>query len=96
MTESSAGQWHMVEFDGDEGGERFAADLLLDLNNIWRETGMPKGVEVWHRKAPDGGLVYYLSPQASIVGKQLLTYPGLGAAPCPEPTLEGCMRVHDF
>ena len=94
MAQLNESQWYRVEFDNDLAGRSFAKDLIMKFTDAWREAGMPSDADsVWYGRAPDGRHVYYFSPKASAVAKNVLSDPGLHAMPGPKPSLDQLTKI---
>lgn len=53
-------------------GSHAAAAFIEKLSTVYKTSGVPKGVEVFH-KNENGEHIYYLSPNASKIAQTLLS-----------------------
>jgi hypothetical protein len=78
------GQWHRVTIQNEEDiREKSARALMNKFSAIFEECGVPPGIDVYHSRSSNGDHVYYFSPKASDMGKDLLS--SFGAIACAPP-----------
>ena len=89
------GQWYRVVIDT---GEDIRAASVTGLMNKFVQTfinsGLPSDVQVFRDLTITDAHVYYFSPKAAVIAKELLT--SRGATPCPEPPNLASMRKVKF
>jgi transcriptional regulator with XRE-family HTH domain len=78
---AKSGQWHQVTIDsGEDIRDIEARELMNKFASRFIQSGIPNNVEVFHDKNADGGHIYYFSPMASEIAKDLLAL--FHASPC--------------
>jgi DNA-binding XRE family transcriptional regulator len=83
MDSLKIGQWHRVTIEsGEDIRETSARSLMNKFSAIFMECGVPPDIDVYHNRTVDGEHVYYFSPKASDVGKDLLaSFGAIAGAP---------------
>jgi len=88
--------WHRVVIKNSDRAmaDIAAQDLIADFKQKKRESGMIEGVSVYIRLNDSGDRLYYFSPQAAEIGRDILRE--FSSEPCLEsPDLTGFKEVAD-
>lgn len=86
------GQWYRVNIDGAEDiRANGMADLMNRFQLIFLQSGLPSDVKVFHDINITDAHVYYFSPKAVVMAKELLG--SRGATPCSEPPNRASMKI---
>lgn len=88
-----AGRWYEVVIDSGEDIRDIEAKALINKFSAgFIAAGVPKNVEVFHGRSAIDGHIYYFSPKAASIAKDLLT--SFGATACTKaPTLTDLRKV---
>jgi hypothetical protein len=82
--------WHRVVIsyiDSTTAGNLAGTELIEKFGTVYRKSGIPRDVEVFHR-SDDGNHIYYFSPKASEIAHDLLS--DFSSEPCTDiPDLLG-------
>jgi hypothetical protein len=77
-------------------GNLAGTELIEKFDAVYRKSGVPPSVEVFHR-SDDGNHVYYLSPKASEIAHDLLSNllsEHFSSEPCADkPDLSGFCKI---
>lgn len=87
LTPAPDASWHRVTIQDNEVADLTARGLMAEfvmahLAHVVQH-GLPSDVGVYHDADGETGHVYYFSPQASLIGTDVLR--GYSATTCPEP-----------
>lgn len=86
--------WHRVIIsyvDPTTAGNLAGTALMEKFGTVYRKSGVPPDVEVFHRSY-DGNHVYYFSPKASEIAHDLLS--SISSEPCADkPDLSGFCKL---
>jgi hypothetical protein len=90
---AQSGQWHMVTITtGEDIRDAEARALMNKFASAFIKSGIPAGVEVYHRVGEDEAHTYYFSPMAAKIAKDILAE--FKASTCVEkPNLNGARKV---
>lgn len=86
--------WHRVEFlnSGAFATSAIATDFVTKVGAAFLAAGMPTEALVYHGQSTGGDHIYFLSPKASAVAKDILA--SFGAIACDsQPQLLGLRQV---
>ena len=73
--------WHKIEIPDPMPGDNKMTIIQDELDSIWLALGSNKGVTLWCSK--DKPFILYLSPEASVIGKESIkNYNGVA---CSQP-----------
>jgi transcriptional regulator with XRE-family HTH domain len=90
---AQGGQWYFVILDRAEDVRDMEARALMnEFATAFIRSGIPPNVEAYHRIRDDGAHIYYFSPAAAEMAKDILAK--FRAAPCPTaPNLDGARKA---
>ncbi|HEX3411741.1 MAG TPA: DUF1488 family protein [Stellaceae bacterium] len=88
-----SGRWYEITIDkGEDVRDLEARSLMNKFISGYIAAGVPKNVEVFHGQIASGGHVYYFSPRAASIAKELLS--SFGATACTKaPVLTDFKKV---
>jgi len=85
--------WYQVVIKDGDVADTSASALIEKFSQKYHATNeITKDVTVHHRKMLSGGHVYYFSPAAAVIAKEVLTS-SFGGAPCTAPDLSGLVQI---
>jgi transcriptional regulator with XRE-family HTH domain len=93
MDAAQSGHWHVVTIaSGEDIRDIEARALINKFASVFIQSGIPPNVEVYRRDREEGGHIFYFSPMAAMIAKELLAE--FKASACAEkPELNGARRV---
>jgi DNA-binding XRE family transcriptional regulator len=90
-----AGQWYKVTIEkGEDIRDTEATALINKFASGYIAAEVPKKVEVFHGRSASGGHVYYFSPKAANIAKDLLA--SFGATACTKAPILSDLRKVKF
>lgn len=72
MSKENFGSWHQVVIPNNDVTEVSARGLMHGFSAMYRQAGYPEDAEVFHPRDENLDHVYYFSPKASVIAKELL------------------------